>query len=77
MAPLTPAKDQKDFEPVIYKVDLTDSKRWIDVEEIIKTVLGWQYWYPQFAGVELVDLKAIRYKVQKKWQRKLTKLALM
>lgn len=60
IAPTVRSNDLSTFNPTIYKIDMTDIKRWIDVAEIRAKTKGWQYWFPQKCGFEMTDLKAIQ-----------------
>jgi len=57
--PLVAEKKPADFDPAIYKIDLTDIKNWISPAVIKRKTLGWQYWFPMEAEIEMTDLQCV------------------
>jgi len=57
--PLIAETKPKDFDPTIYKIDLTDIKNWISPAVIKRKTMGWQYWFPMEAEIEMTDLQCV------------------
>jgi len=57
--PLISETNPKDFDPTIYKIDLTDIKNWISPAVIKRKTMGWQYWFPIKAKIEMTDLQCV------------------